>query len=862
MKNLTFILFLTFLFSINILPAQTPSVKEEKETEKEKTSEIKPKRELVATRTASPIKINGELDDVDWFNAATGSEFTQLNPAPGEKESGKTEVKVLYDNQAIYISAKIYTDPSTISKQLTERDALNNCDWFGIILSPYQDGINAFEFIISSAGVQFDAQISTFGEDEAWDAVWKGETKITEDGWVAEMEIPYSAIRFPDNEEQNWDVNFFHFKNSTQEKVFWSEIVPTLNGFVNQSGSLTGISDIKSPVRLQATPFLATYVERYNDKAEVDAQKAWGRSFNAGMDIKYGLNDAFTLDMTLIPDFGEAASDNQVLNLTQFEIQFDENRQFFTEGTELFSKGNLFYSRRVGGRPFYNADDFLGEGDSLLSSPQQVQLYNATKISGRTKKGTGIGFFNAVAGSTQATILHSDSDGSAPTERMVETNPLTNYNVLAIDQNLKNNSYVTLVNTNVMRNGSAYDANATGLIFDLRNKAQSYRIRGNAKLSQQFFSDNSAYTNHVNNRIFATDKALGELTDDPDDKILLGHAYNVGIAKISGNFNFGTGYGVESHTYDINDLGFLYNNNSREADLWVEYGHYKPFGKFNRMGGGIWMGVERVYQPNEFAEYGINPYWWMQTKGFWNINFFGYTEPVNGYDFFEPRTAGRSLKTPKMGNIGVNIISDQRKKLVWHLNTNTGKTFDLYDANWWSLSTMGQWRVNDRFNVSLDTRNIFDFNDVGYVDNFGEDGEDIIMGKRDQRTVINTMRAGYSFTKNMNLSFRLRHYWSSVKYNSFHNLSTDGELGDTQYDEFRDLSFNFFNIDLIYRWRFSPGSDIFFIWKNAISDVSDAEDLIQYDYRKGSSRLGAFPQSNSFSLKVVYFLDYLSLTRK
>lgn len=815
------------------------------------------KKELSAFRTEAEIKINGELDEIDWVSAAIATDFVQNRPNPGTATTNKSEVKILYDNQAIYISARLYEKPEDISQQLTERDVLGNADWFGIILSPYQDGINGVGFLITSSGVQFDTKYSAFGEDSEWDAVWKAETTIVEDGWILEMEIPYAAIRFPDQPKQTWDLNFVRFTNKTQEKSFWSEVDPTVNGFLNQSGALSGIVDIKSPIRLQATPFLATYAQHYNDKAEIDPQSALGKSFSAGMDIKYGLSDAFTLDMTLIPDFGEAASDNQVLNLTQFEVRFNENRQFFTEGTELFNKGGLFYSRRIGGSPMHSASDFLRDGEEVKNEPGETQLYNATKISGRTNKGTGIGFFNAISGATNATLRAKDGS-----ERQVETNPLTNYNVIAIDQNLKNNSFITLINTNVERNGSDYDANATGLIFNLRNKKESYRIRGDVKVSQQFFSSNQAYTNHVND-LFITDEGLTDLTDNPNKKVLLGHAYNIGVSKINGNFNFGTGYRVESHTYDINDLGFLHNNNEQNMDLWFEYGHYKPFGKFNRMGGGMWSGMERLFSPNKFAELGINPYWWMQTKGFWSINFFGYTEPFrNGRDYFEPRTPGRYVKTPKMWNTGVNIVSDQRKRFVWNLNTNGGKTIDLYESNWWSLSTMGEWRATDRFNISLETRNVFDYNDVGYVDNYGIiNGEEIILGKRDQRTVINTLRAGYSFTKNMNLSFRLRHYWSSVKYNSFHSISENGELIQTAYDQFNDLSYNFFNVDMIYRWRFAPGSDIFFVWKNAISDVSDQTDLIQYDYRKGTSRLGEFPQNNSFSLKVVYFLDYLSLTK-
>lgn len=818
----------------------------------------KTKKELTAHRIQSSIKINGELDEFDWADAQVISDFVQRQPEPGSTPTNKSDVKIMYDNQAIYISARLYEKPENISQQLTERDQVSNTDWFGIILSPYQDGINGVGFIVTSVGVQFDTKYSAFGEDSEWDAVWKAETTILEDGWILEMEIPYAAIRFPDQEVQTWDVNFVRFTNKTQEKSFWSEVDPTVNGFLNQTGTLNGISNIKSPIRLQATPFLATYAQHYNDKAEVNPQQAWGKSFNAGMDIKYGLSDAFTLDMTLIPDFGEAQSDNQVLNLTQFEVRFNENRQFFTEGTELFNKGGLFYSRRIGGSPMHSASEFLQDGEEVVNEPGETQLYNATKISGRTSKGTGIGFFNAVAGETNATIRAEDGS-----ERMVETNPLTNYNVIAIDQNLKNNSFVTLINTNVMRNGSDYDANATGVVFNLRNKAESYRIRGNAKVSQQYFVDNQAYTSHVNNNLFITDEDLADLTDNPNQKNLYGYAYNIGISKISGNFNFGTGYGVETHTYDINDLGFLYNNNEQNVDFWMEYGHYQPFGKFNRMGGGMWTGVERLYSPNKFAEFGINNYWWAQTKGFWHLNVWTYAEPfINGNDYFEPRTPGRFVKTPKMGNIGFNINSDQRKKLVFRLNGNTGKGFDLYDTNWGSLSLMGEWRVNDRFNFSLETRNIRDYNDVGYVDNYGVNGEDIILGKRDQKTVINSVRAGYSFNKNMNLNFRLRHYWSSVEYNSFHSLTEDGYLAETDYDVFNNLSFNFFNIDMIYRWRFAPGSDIFFIWKNSINDVSSSDDLIQYDYRKGTSRLGEFPQSNSFSLKVVYFLDYLSLVRK
>jgi len=851
MKNLLLTVLTVAIFSLPAAQAQN----DEKQNE---TKRVKVEKVTTALRTDNSFKIDGVLDESEWSNAPIATDLVQLEPSPGKTPSQKSEIKVIYDNTAIYVGAMLYdSEPDKILQQFSQRDELGNTDWFGVFLNPYGDGINGAGFILTPVGIQFDAQYSVFGEDEGWDAVWQGEATIVENGWMIEMKIPYSAIRFPNSKEQKWKINFGRKIQRIQEKSFWSEISPTVPGFLNQFGTIEGIRDIKSPVRLSATPFIAGYTEHFDNKNADDPKSGWGRSFNAGMDIKYGLSDAFTLDMTLIPDFGEAASDNQVLNLTQFEVRFDENRQFFTEGTELFNKGGLFYSRRIGGSPLHSAWSFVEEGEEVIDDPQAVQLYNATKISGRTTQGTGLGFFNAVAGETNAIIRMENGD-----TRKVQTNPLTNYNVLVVDQNFKNNSYATLINTNVLRAGADYDANVTGGIFEFRNKAQSFQINGNVKVSQQYFSDNAAYQDHVNNRLFVTEEELGDLLENENRSTLIGHTFSLEVSKIKGNFNFGGEYSEESHTYDPNDLGFLYNNNSREFDFWAEYGMYEPKGIWNSMGVGGWTGVERLYSPNEFAEYGINIWWWGRTKKFWNFNVWTYAEPfMNGNDFFEPRTAGRFFKTPKIGNMGVNINSDGRKKIQASLNTRYGTAFDLYDSDWWGWAVSLRYRVNDKFNFRIATNNSFDNNDVGFVNKIN-DGEDIILGKRDVVTVVNSANASYNFNKNMALTFRLRHYWSSVKYNEFNKLELDGLLGESDYVQDHDLSFDSFNIDLIYRWRFAPGSDIFFIWKNSINGTEFEPNSIKYSYGKPIDRLGGYAQSNSFSLKVVYYLDYLDVVKK
>ncbi|MFK7936412.1 MAG: DUF5916 domain-containing protein, partial [Saprospiraceae bacterium] len=784
------------------------------------------KKRVPATRIAETIELDGQLNEAIWQTAPIATDFIENQPNPGNPAQFKTDVKVAYDNGALYIAARMYdVAADSVMRELSQRDNLGNTDWFGIFMNPYRDGINGVGFIITPAGVQFDAQYTTFGEDEDWDAVWEAETQILEDGWVTEIKIPYSAIRFPKENEQTWGINFGRMVRRVGQKYFWSHVDPQQQGFLNQAGLLTNISDIKSPVRLAATPFVAGYVENYYDK-ESEVPSSWGRSFNAGMDIRYGINDAFTLDMTLIPDFGEARSDNQVLNLSPFEVRFNENRQFFKEGTELFNKGGLFYSRRIGGTPlnYYDVEDQLGEGETIVENPQNVQLYNATKVSGRTTKGLGVGVFNATAGRMAAII-----DNPELGQREFETNPLTNYSVFVLDQNLKNNSYATLINTTVLRNGGTYDANVTGGILSLNNKANSYRLYAQGALSQKYSPENTE----------------------------LGHMFRGSLSKTSGNFQTFIGYNEESDTYDPNDLGFLRANNERSINGNFRYNYYEPFAIFNNAGAGVYYEYNRLYNPDVFTGVGVNAWAYVQTKKFWNFETWTYFEPVTGYDYFEPRTEGRYYRMPKNRNFGTWFGSDRRKKFAFSAFTNY-RTFDEEGRKRWNWEISPRYRFNDKFNVEFEIGNYRDFNDIGYVNT--EENGDIIFGRRDVNTVINSIEANYNFSSKMALVLRGRHYWSKVEYNQFNLLEQDGTLGETAYFnlEDNDQSFNAFTIDMIYRWRFAPGSDIFLVWKNS---VFGGDNLVNINYFENTRKLFNNPQSNSLSLKVIYYLDYLDVVK-
>lgn len=794
------------------------------------TASTSAQQSLSANRTTSEIKIDGSLNDKAWADAEIATDFITWQPNPGLKASEKTEVKIIYDDDAFYISAKMYV-PSrdSIMTELTQRDDVGNTDFFGIFLDTYGNGTDAFEFIVGATGVQFDAKLSDNGEDNNWDAVWFSAVELTDSHWAAELKIPYSAIRFSKSKVQEWKMNFVRRNASTGERTSWVALDPEAPVFLAQMGDITGITDIKSPLRLSISPYLSTYVQNFKDNA--NGINSTGFSYNGGMDLKYGINDAFTMDMTLIPDFGQVQSDNLVLNLTPFEVRYDERRQFFTEGTELFTKGNLFYSRRVGGSPIGQFDVYgqLGDNEELVSNPSTSQLINATKVSGRTSKGLGIGVFNAVAKETNAVIKNRETGE----ERMITTAPLTNYNVLTLDQNLKNNSSVSLVNTNVLRAGSEYyNANVTSGLFDIKVANQNVGISGGVAVSQKYFAEQ-------------------------DDEF--GSRIQLNVSKIKGNFRYGLGLEQIGENFDPNDLGFQSYNNERSLSAWANYQITEPYGGFNR--GEFWFNYNysRLVNPDKYSEMHFNGGFWMQTKNFLNINLWMNYEPTT-YNFYEPREWGRFYEEPAWGNAGFWMGTDSRKKFRIDGYVFYQKT-DQEGRHGFGYSANPRYRFSDKFNVTLEHDFDRAHNTPRFVDNTS-DG-DIIFGLRKQTTIENTLRFNYSFNDKMGLDFRLRHYWSKVNYDGYNLLNEEGGLSSTDYDSFNDFAFNLLNIDLNFRWRFASGSDIIINWKNNISGSSHSEDIDfrALNYFKGIKHLNDFPQDNNISLRVVYYLDYQQIKK-
>jgi len=800
-------------------------------------------RKHPAQKLNGTIKIDGKLDEAAWKEISPLTKLVEWRPTFGVEElpEARTEIFIAYDNSAIYVGGICYERRDSISTELVGRDVIGINDYVGVIFDTYNDRINGFGFYITPLGEQFDAKYSqTSGEDGSWNAVWNSDTRITSEGWTFEMRIPYSALRFVSKDQQTWGLNVTRNRKKIGRQYMWNPVDPKVNGFMNQEGEWTGIQKIDAPVRLSFSPYLSAYLNHFpSDNSEVKDLKG---SVNGGMDVKYGINDAFTLDMTLIPDFGQVQSDNQVLNLTPFEVQYNENRAFFTEGTELFNKGNLFYSRRVGGTPYNFGDAYAGIGatEFVKENPTESKLLNATKISGRTARGLGIGFFNAITKPMYATIRDSVSKA----EREVKTGPLTNYNIVVVDQSLKNNSSVSFINTNTLRSGATPDGNVSAALYNINNKKNTYNVNGKFALSQ--------------------------IISGGKNSVGYSHLWSVG--KTGGRWNFALTEELADNKYDINDMGILFNNNYVDHYFWTAYRWIKPRGWYNRIQINYNFNHSRLFKklPNQVIEsmmQSINTNFNgnVQFKNLWWAGFYlGYT--TRGNDFYEPRKEGRSFRSSRRIQINPWIETNGTKKYYVSLNYFVGLR-SIFNSPNHELNVQQRYRFSDKFSVTHNVLYNPTTNDAGYYRARTLDGnfiptDDPVFTRRDRKTVENIFSIKYSFNNKSGLTFRARHYWSKVIQKELYDLTAAGELVSSKYASVVPLinqNFNVFNIDAVYTLQFAPGSFINIVWKD--QSLLDDQILANRTYGKNLERTLTEPQQNNLSIKIIYFLDYLDLKK-
>ena len=767
------------------------------------------KKSVSTKKTTENISIDAELNEASWKDAEIATDFVSLEPKNGTPipEEFKTEVKILYSNDAIYIGAKLYDpNPEKILKELVERDEIGTSDFFGIFINGYNDGQQEFRFFVTAANGQVDTNFtSSEGEDGSWNAIWESNAKITDFGYVVEMKIPYAALRFPEKDKQTWGLNFFREVRRERQKYTWSPIDNKIGAISQQAGLLTGIENIKTPTRLFLIPYSSFYL------SGSETQKTKGE-LKGGLDIKYGINDAFTLDAILVPDFGQTKFDNVVLNLGPFEQQFNENRPFFTEGTDLFSKGNLLYSRRIGQIPDLN----LIAGNESIDKGA-INLVNALKISGRDKDGLGIGFLNAITEKTIATATNSDDNST----RQVEISPLTNYNVMVFDQRFNQNSSITFINTNVTRNGSFRDANVTGLLFDLNNKTNTYNLSGGLK---------SSSINDIENK----------------------NGYNASLyfAETNGKFRYSFGSEYMSKDFEINDLGINFRTNYYSFSGNTNYRILNPNKTFNTF---------RINLNSYFEFY--TPTNQIQASNF-NVNlnstnkknhFFGGGidfNPFKNYDYYEPRVTNRFFVKPETAGGWLYFSSNYNNKFAIDFEPFITHVINenRYEAG---VNISPRYRFSDKFSLVYGFNYFKQKNDIGFID---FEDSNIIFARRDRDTYTNSITSKFSISSVMNFNLSVRHYWSLAENNKINNLNEDGSLSpNITYSGNRNSNFSTWNLDLSYSWWFAPGSQMSILYRN---NAGTFDRTINKDFGSNFSNLFEDNLNHVLSVSVRYFIDY------
>lgn len=784
-------------------------------------------RTVEAIRVKRNVKIDGKLNEACWRNAPVAKRFYTFKPTMGLPARQASEVQMVYDDQAIYIAARLYdTSPDSIFTSLTRRDErVVNSDRFWVTINPYNDGKNIFRFEVTAANVQTDIRISDKRSDKAWNAVWESEVEISDQGWNVEIRIPYDAIRFPGVAHQIWGINYWRQVSRSREVSSWNFVDRTLEDQGSQTGRISGIDNIEAPFRLALFPYTSAYLNADD--------KNTSYSYSAGMDLKYGINESFTLDMILIPDFGQRKSDNEVLNLSPFEVKYNENRPFFTEGIDLFNKAGLFYSRRIGAQPsgYYDVDDQLHDGESVDDNPAESKLVNATKISGRNKKGLGLGFFQALTSNTYAKINKS-SGGS----RRYLTEPLTNYNMLVVDKNYGEYSYVNLINTNYYQPDTRKMANVLGAAFKISDVQNLYAIQGVASYSSVY-------------------EDLSETGTD-------GQRLNLTAGKVSGQIQYNYQLRLLTEEYTHNYMGYLRRNNLLSNQVSLRYGVYEPRGILLNWATRLNAEYASLWHPRRFNSLYMR---WNGSATFSNYTSFGFWSefsPMQRRDYYEARQDDFSVfNRPASYWYKFWFSTDYRKVLAF--DGQIGSSGAYADGFFFRIGPRVQ--VNDKFNFSY----TFDFDERigerGYVDELEMPKDTlVILGRRDKQTITNSFAGAYVFSNKASLTLNMRHYWSVVDYDAFYHLQNDGGLQkEPGYSENVDFNFNVFNFDLVFSWNFAPGSFFNVVWKNSILQEGDIfhdqfysfGENIQETFRKEN-------MNNSLSVKISYYLDYKQLFKR
>ena len=833
----------------------------------------------------API-IDGFLDDEAWARAPVAGDFVQVEPNEGEPATEKTEVRVLYGTDALFVAIRAWdSQPDSIAAQLTRRDQRSYSDAVHVLIDSYFDRRTAFHFGVNPVGVKTDLyRFDDTQEDPTWDAVWDVATRIDEEGWTAEFRIPYSQLRFGNQEEQTWGINFAREIARRNEASTWAPIRQSDAAMVSKFGELQGLRDLGSPTRMEIRPFSLARLARAPGEEKDPFYHPNDFLSSAGMDLKYGVTNDLTLDLTINPDFGQVEADPAQVNLTAFETFYPEQRPFFIEGAGIFNFGigvgdgdmgseTLFYSRRIGRPPQTFVDDQGGHSES----PDLTTILGSWKLSGKTQSGWSIGLLHSLTAEETAQIVTQDG---TRIEEPVE--PFSNYGVARIQKDFREGrSAVGFIGTATNRNKEVADqlvlrSGAYTGGFDIRHRfgtddrfqISAFLLGSHVRGSE----DAIARTQRAPSRYFQ--RADATHTDyDPSRTSLGGWAAQIDFMKVGGGFwNWGSIASAKSPGFEVNDLGF-----QREADLILHalfggYNHYTPTERLRRwkVSASGWHGWSFG---GERLATGLNLNGSLTFLNYWGGNA-GFNHDFEAFSDGALR-GGPLMRRESRSNGWAGFFSDSRKAVQVNGRYNWGRTPESGSRSS-STSLDLRWRPSGRATVSLGPFFARSLNDFQWVQKVRSDEDHFVFGRIDQETVGLTGRFDFTFMPDLTLQLYAQPFVSAGKYTDFKQVVEpqaeryeeriqrldptpdngrywDDLNGDGEAESFRNPDFNFqrFRSTLVLRWEYRPGSLFYLVWSQGRSHGTQDGVL---DFGNDMGDLFREAAENVFMLKVSYWI--------
>ena len=764
-----------------------------------------PQRTARALRAETPPRLDGVLDEEIWLRAPVHEGFTQSDPDNGEPASVRTTFQVAYDDDALYIAGVCYDDPDSVSARLARRDEWRERDFFEVSLDPHHDHQTGVWFTVGPSGWISDGILFDDEEyDEGWDSVAEVATAMRADGWSLELKIPYHVLRFGEKETYTWGINVFRKVSRRAEWAAWSFTPRGVNGYASRFGHLEGIEGIRPQRSVEVLPFAL-------GRGTLSQGDGGNDLFSsAGVDLRYGLSSNISVNATVNPDFGQVEGDPAVLNLGVFETFLRERRPFFLEGNQIFESpgpfivgigkpSTLFHSRRIGRSP--SRFDLPDDSDEV-ERPDNTTILGAAKISGKTAGRTAFGLLNAVTGRERALVdqrLTGAETGLADTvRRRVEVEPLTNYFIGRVQQDLLTNSTAGAQLTAV--NGRGFEPAYVGAgDVHVKWRDNDYRL----------------YTRLAASR-------AGQ-----EDERGTGWEGALYFQKSGGAFGGQAYMDAQSPGFEANDLGYMRRNDRVQAGVHVYHQKLDPWWLARRSGFNLNFWSQWNFAGERLAR-GVNFNSWNNLHNYWGF-WMGVSRNLDAVDDLATR-GGPLMLSPASTWIGMNVWADDRKPVSGRLwsNLRWGRGGDNL-GSWVGFNL--ELRPLSRLSLEIGPGYGYNRDFAQWVENADDDGDGeddrFIFGELESRVLEIGLRGDWAFTPALSLQLYVQPFVSVGDYGAIKELARPRSYEFRPYtglEDNPDFHRRALRSNLVLRWEYRPGSTLFAVWQQSRDHDFDGAD--------------------------------------